>query len=80
MATEVEFCAEYNSYMYLPPTAQKGCNTGQFLNQRLIGFHSEFSYSLTGGYIKVSLPYYFSIAGGRLGGCTPFAMRNASRI
>ena len=46
-----------------------GCNTRSIFKQSLTGFNAEFSFSYTGCHTKIkepSLPYYISIAGGRI--------------
>ena len=65
-----------NASVYLPsPFAWVEWETKAICKQSLTGLNSEFAFSLTGCQTKVkepSLPYYLSIAGGRVIGFIPF--------
>ena len=59
-----------HEYIYLPtPPLGQDMTQGQFFKRSLTGFNSEFSFSNTSCLTKAeeaSLPYYLSIAGGRI--------------
>ena len=61
-------------YLPTPPIGQD-MTQGQFFKRSLTGLNSEFSFSYTSCLTKAeepSLPYYLSIAGGRIIGFIPF--------
>ena len=61
--------------IYPTLSARAGYDTRSIFKQSLTGWNSEFSFSLTSCLTKAeepSLPYYLSIAGGRIIGFIPF--------
>ena len=61
--------------IYPTPPHGQDMTQGQFFKRSLIGLNSEFSFSWTSCLAKAeepSLPYYLSIAGGRIIGFIPF--------
>ena len=66
----------YKFYIDLPtPPARAGYDTRLIFKQSLTGFNSEFSFPKNSCLTKAekpSLPYYLSIAGGRIIGFIPF--------
>ena len=62
-------------YVLTNPSKWAGCDTRSIFKEFLTGLNSEFSFSYTGCHTKVkelSLPYYLSIAGGRIIRLIPF--------
>ena len=70
------YCYRFNMLSYLPnPSARAGYDTRSIFKRGLTGLNSEFSFSQTSCFTKAeepSLPYYLSIAGGRIIGFIPF--------
>ena len=65
----------YKIIIFTNPTARVGYDTRSIFKWSLMGLNSEFSFSWTSCLTKVeelSLPYYLSIAGGRIIGFIPF--------
>ena len=67
----------YDSFLYLftNPSARAGYDTRSIFKWSLTGLNTEFSFSQTSCLTKAeepSLPYYLSIAGGRIIGFIPF--------
>ena len=61
-------------HIYPTPPLEQDMTRGQFFKRNLTGLNSEFSFSLTGCLTKdeePSLPYYLTIAGGRIIGFIP---------
>ena len=61
--------------LFTNPSAQAGYDTRSIFKRSLTGFNSEFSFSQTSCLTKAEephLPYYLSIAGGRIIGLIPF--------
>ena len=61
-------------YVFTNPPAQEGCDTRPIFKLSLTGLNSEFSFSLTGCLTKAKdliLPYYLTMAGGRIVGFIP---------
>ena len=75
-----QICLRMTIYIYIyiyPASADEQYATlVQFFKRSLPGFNSEFCFSKTGCHPKIknySLPYYLSIAGGKISGFIPFS-------